>query len=702
MTGRPADARKSAMETAPPLHHRWLSRKPAGEPREKKVVTFQELSKGLSHFATRASLRRKFGKCRSFVVSQPLSRTKVLAASDGELNVAEAEHRGSSHSLNSNSSLPSMQCGHSPVGTVASWAVSFERLLEDPTGVLYFTAFLKSEVSAENILFWQACEKFRQIPANQKEELMREARSIYSTYLSSSASSAINIDDTARTEEGALEDPKPEMFNKAQQQIFKLMKFDSYTRFVRSQLYQNCMLADVEGKLLPDLGAGFKSSAYRKSGLMDSPSPGDAKKFSQQKKKARAGKSLPYNVEPGSDRRRGTPEGKATHDKQREKRGSWGAELHDQHVTVSRRESQCSVKSTSSVELGYLSVRGENGRSSPRPLEQERAGGAGRAEKYCCVFLPDGTASLTPARSGLSVRDMLVGLCEKRGFPLSDVIIYLQTKDKVSPQQPLSLDQDSAVLRDQQVTLELRVTFTLEVAFTGKAMGIMAKSSKTLAHTLASVLQKHQLRSQDAVVTMSGSKEPLNLSMSVFPLANKRLLLDRAKAKEQASSPKLTSQALPASQEGPAGPDGAEKPLPSAAVRNRTASKSKNAAVRRACDIDDLISKTQCFRVEDQRGLLRKEDLVIPPFLMQARDQGGEGRTEKSRGETPPPQPAEAPPPACADSAPAPATAATSEDRSELGKPADGAEKTVPEPGTTSTGPVQRTGPPVCSRETTV
>lgn len=32
-------------------------------------------------------------------------------------------------------------------------------------------AFLKSEVSAENILFWQECEKFRKIPATSLEKV---------------------------------------------------------------------------------------------------------------------------------------------------------------------------------------------------------------------------------------------------------------------------------------------------------------------------------------------------------------------------------------------------------------------------------------------------------------------------------------------------------------------------------------------------
>lgn len=43
-------------------------------------------------------------------------------------------------------------------------------------------------------------------------------------------------------------------------QIFKLMKFDSYARFVRSPLYQGCMVACVEGKALPSLGISSKGS----------------------------------------------------------------------------------------------------------------------------------------------------------------------------------------------------------------------------------------------------------------------------------------------------------------------------------------------------------------------------------------------------------------------------------------------------------
>lgn len=57
-----------------------------------------------------------------------------------ELNVMEPVKRSGTQCSNSNSSLPSVpNSGATGVGRVASWAVSFERLLEDPLGVHYFT-----------------------------------------------------------------------------------------------------------------------------------------------------------------------------------------------------------------------------------------------------------------------------------------------------------------------------------------------------------------------------------------------------------------------------------------------------------------------------------------------------------------------------------------------------------------------------------
>lgn len=126
-----------------------------------------------------------------------------------ELNSSRA--RGSNHSVNSLPGPPA-SCG-STQGSVVSWAESFETLLQDRVAVTYFTVsaaaqtdlsphshpwlttschpasvptrpaalsalqeFLKKEFSAENVYFWQACERFQQIPASDTEQVPASAQ----------------------------------------------------------------------------------------------------------------------------------------------------------------------------------------------------------------------------------------------------------------------------------------------------------------------------------------------------------------------------------------------------------------------------------------------------------------------------------------------------------------------------------------------
>ncbi|XP_034398920.1 regulator of G-protein signaling 14-like isoform X1 [Cyclopterus lumpus] len=506
------------------------------------------------------------------------------AVSDGELNMSARGCGGSSCSL---PGTPGSDA--SPTNSVLSWAVSFERLLEDPFGVRQFTSFLMSEVSAENILFWQACERFRKIPACSLDEMKAAALSIYNTYLSDSAPYSVNIDDTAKTEEKDLGQPTPDMFNKAQTQIFKLMKMDSYRRFVRSPLYHSCTLGIVGGKLVPQLSTEPGHVGSWEDVAIRSP-------LSDKKNKKSDSNSLPGE--------------ETASEKQGQKRGSWG-DASDNHSSVSQKESHLSVKSSSSsVGPGSLYRQIENGRS----------GGGGRIGMeggYCCVYLPDGSASLAPTRNGQPIKDMLASLCEKRGFPLKDVIIYLHGKDK----QPLSLDQDCSVLKDQQVSLELRVMFALEIVSTGKTVGIMVKSSKTLQEALTAVLQKHHLKPQEALVTMVGSDEPVNMSGTVFRLANKTLRLDTTKGRDQTNISRGSgSAAATPTQAGAVSAVGGEA---------RAKTQPKPSKKQEMEGLLDLLTRAQCCRVDDQRGLLTKEQLEVPLFLKLASDQAQDTKPDK-------------------------------------------------------------------------
>lgn len=108
--------------------------------------------------------------------------------------------------------------------------------------------FLKKEFSEENILFWQACEFFSHVPENDKKQvtkikkkpvsvwvfvcyssstctptlslqLSQRAREIYNSFLSSKATTPVNIDSQAQLADDILNAPRPDMFKEQQLQV---------------------------------------------------------------------------------------------------------------------------------------------------------------------------------------------------------------------------------------------------------------------------------------------------------------------------------------------------------------------------------------------------------------------------------------------------------------------------------------------------
>nr|XP_005992461.1 PREDICTED: regulator of G-protein signaling 14 [Latimeria chalumnae] len=651
------------------------------KPEEKKTFGTQEFpSKLFAMGAQQLSIRKKFLRSKTINVTCSLEDIELpkgmsrrvdylgikngrltLAASEGgtlaqsfvytDLNSPEVDCCGSNQSLNS---LPSGQTNalcseHS----VASWAVSFERLLQDPDGIKYFTEFLKKEFSAENILFWQACENFQQIPVEDTEQLLQEARIIYDTYLSRKASSPVNIDKKAWMDEEMLNSPTPDMFKVQQLQIFNLMKFDSYTRFVKSPLYQECMLIEVEGRSLSDLNNSPKSHNASNSITDDSVALYDSTKAAQnvtghrptkacimisvvivnvsdgsgylrkrKKKKLKQGKSLPVGVKESPEKKelqltnrfQKSP-GKSS--RKKEKRDSWGELSGSNDASQLRRMSQGSVNSTASLELGILpslSNRTESEKESPSRLDLEREN---KAIKYCCVYLPDGTASLASVRPGLTIQEMLSGICEKRGISIIDVKAYLAENDK----KPLKLDQESTVLTDLEVRLENRTRFELELSPSKKVV-LTAKPNKKVSEVLQPILLKYGFNVYEVVPRLSGEHKALDINIPVSKIANKKVVLGTEQVK--AVSPNSELPSLPTikiSQDCLAeAAIEAENNLPElpSFTKNNERPKGKNHAHRRTYEFEgllELLSKAQSSRVDDQRGLLNKEHLVLPTFL---------------------------------------------------------------------------------------
>nr|XP_046260100.1 regulator of G-protein signaling 12b isoform X2 [Scatophagus argus] len=564
---------------------------------EKKGGRFRGLTMGFPPLPQRSSARRSFGRSKRLSLARSLDDLESAAVSDGELNSVELQGCSSDNSLNSNASLPSVQSHRRHTERrVASWAVCFERLLQDPVGVRYFSEFLKKEFSEENILFWQACEFFSHVPENDKKQLSQRAREIYNSFLSSKATTPVNIDSQAQLADDILNAPRHDMFKEQQLQIFNLMKFDSYTRFLKSLLYQECMLAEVEGRPLPD-PYHIPSSPTSKHSTTGS----DRSNLSTPKKedkKSKSGRSLNEDSRDDSgDRRKGmffSWSRNRSFGKGPKKR-----ELADFNYNFSgsngRRESQGSLSSGASLELGTSgSGRNEGDVSRGAVSVTAERGGGSAPLRQCNISLPDGSCCSVPLRAGVSIRDLLLGLCEKLCINLAAIDLFL-----VGGEKPLVLDQDCMTLCSRDLRLEKRTLFRLDLVPINRSVGLKAKPTKPVTEVLRPVVAKYGLHLSDLVARISGELEPLDLGLPISNLDGLRVVLDIAEHTPEKDKQKVV--------------------VPSTSRNQSTTApekrKQKKINIDEAEEFFDLLSKAQSNRADDQRGLLNKSDLQLPDFL---------------------------------------------------------------------------------------
>jgi len=158
-------------------------------------------------------------------------------------------------------------------GNVSQDLTTLQGVLSDRAGLSSFKKFLTKEFSVENILFYEEIEEYRK---KKKEggddlELIGEAQRIYAKYIIIDSPFQVNLPDNIVKElEGKLKDifsnagklpealaggsylsrslsdpssilpnqrETPTIFDKAQENIFKLMSTDSFPRYFRSEEY---------------------------------------------------------------------------------------------------------------------------------------------------------------------------------------------------------------------------------------------------------------------------------------------------------------------------------------------------------------------------------------------------------------------------------------------------------------------------------
>ncbi|XP_055901258.1 regulator of G-protein signaling loco-like isoform X2 [Biomphalaria glabrata] len=388
-------------------------------------------------------------------------------------------------------------------GRVASWAVNFEKLLKDPIGIGIFTEFLKKEFSEENIIFWKACEQYRLLADEHQRKV--KAKDIYTRYLSTKASDPVNVDSAARSySEKYLENPTAIMFDVAQQQIFQLMRQDSYARFLKSDMYKTKLMEEMEGKPLENPGENSTESDGKKK----------VKGKENDDKRRRS--ILPWKNSKKSS--------KASSQTEQKGQGKKEKEASKPQLNVS----MASLPSTSTV----TNSNGNNNlKKAPGPgidlstmrkevfNAKESCGNTETHFKFCRIVMPDGSTTVVCAKPGQTCRSVLSKLCEKRSISIASVDVFLLGSDK-----PLDLNEDISTLGSKEIVIERRVLFRLDLP-NGKSIGVKAKPNRSIRDVFKPILTKYGYHIDNIGVHFMGFQDFLDLNTSVSELDNQRVVI---------------------------------------------------------------------------------------------------------------------------------------------------------------------------------
>ncbi|XP_064621614.1 regulator of G-protein signaling 7-like isoform X10 [Lineus longissimus] len=124
-----------------------------------------------------------------------------------------------------------------PQRRVKRWAFSVFELLKDPAGRDQFSKFLDKEFSGENLKFWEACQELKSVSQSNVHKKVQE---IYSAFLAPGAYDPVNVDSRVAeiVKKRVHNNPDRYCFAEAEEHIFNLMKSDSYSRYLRSDMYK--------------------------------------------------------------------------------------------------------------------------------------------------------------------------------------------------------------------------------------------------------------------------------------------------------------------------------------------------------------------------------------------------------------------------------------------------------------------------------
>ncbi|KAJ3649356.1 hypothetical protein Zmor_021120 [Zophobas morio] len=414
--------------------------------------------------------------------SQRLPRRPASLLAQTDVVVPQCEENGSAKSNSS----------EGPAG----WATSFEKLLEDPLGLHTFAEFLKKEFSAENIYFWTACERYRRLPAGP--ERVAEAQRIYQQHLCVGAPEGVNVDSHGRhCTEQSLQEASITLFDQAQKQIFNLMKFDSYPRFLKSTLYKQCLSGEAE-RPLPDAGL-----------LLQPPSlntPTKLKKSLSNAEDRRRKSLLPWHRK---NRSKSKDRGETEYIQKR-------SDIITSNESVNGKMGGGSDTHSSKSSLTSLDLAIGSTQDSVKGNQDEMTVSTVARGPLCRVLLSNGSTTVVQIKASETIQQLVTRLLDKRGLAYSAFEVYTDKHSKA-----IDLNEPSNKLAGCEVTVEQRVVFKIDLP-NKKVISVKSKSTKIIADVLRPILLRYHYNLDHAKVTLD-ENGPVDIFLPITSIDEKRL-----------------------------------------------------------------------------------------------------------------------------------------------------------------------------------
>ncbi|XP_037090830.1 regulator of G-protein signaling loco-like [Pollicipes pollicipes] len=397
-------------------------------------------------------------------------------------------------------------------GRAASWALSFEQLLADQAGLHTFAEFLKSQFSHENIYFWVACERYKQLPDGEARRQV--ALQVYGRHLCLGAPEPVNVDSQAQqAAQDGLDQAAATLFDKAQHQIFSLMKYDCFPRFLKSSMYVGCLARERDGQKLPYLG-GDELDPDLRTQPEDKKVAGKGGKPEAAERRRRS--LLPWHRK---DRSKSKDRGEA--DYKRKKRQREREETSSVRSDLSGSRSSLASADLAAIQRSAGSrqslTSGEGAAAPPVPVAAVPA--ADVECLLCRVRLPDASSAVVQAEPDVSVRVMLQRLVDRRALPYNSWDVYLGNSDR-----PLDQSIDSRRLGCKEIRMEQRVLFRVDLP-NHKTIGVKAKPNRQACEVLKPILSKYGFKLEAVHVFESGGGAPVELKLPVTRLDSRHLVV---------------------------------------------------------------------------------------------------------------------------------------------------------------------------------